>query len=90
VAGERVETIRDGHGYFNRGDTSWTRDSAAEDAVWGTTGAFPGTERVYQGPAGVEDWVRAVRSEWSAPSRWSYATPEWHACRRGMDGRSTS
>jgi ketosteroid isomerase-like protein len=63
VAGERVETIRQGHASFNRGDTSWTRERVTEDVAWGTTGAFPGMEKVYRGPDGVEEWVRAVREE---------------------------
>jgi ketosteroid isomerase-like protein len=66
VAGEHLETIREGYASFNRGDTSWAWERVTDDVAWGTTGAFPGLEKVYRGPEGVEEWVRAVREEFEA------------------------
>jgi ketosteroid isomerase-like protein len=66
VGREHLETLREGHASFNRGDTSWAQEQVAEDVVWGTTGAFPGMEKVYRGPDGVEEWVRTVREEWES------------------------
>jgi hypothetical protein len=42
VAGEHLETIREGDASFNRGDTSWARESHGGRGM-GATGAFPGT-----------------------------------------------
>lgn len=64
MPGRHEETILAAHAAFNRDDTSWAQASVAADVVWGTTGTFPGMDRVYRGPGGVEEWMRTVRKEW--------------------------
>lgn len=66
MPGEHLETLREGHASFNRGDPSWAHDSMTADVRWETTGAFPGMEKVYEGPSGVEEWIGTVMSEWEA------------------------
>ena len=64
MPGRHVETIREGHEGFTRGDLSWAKTNVAEDVEWGTTGDFPGLEGVYRGPDALEDWMQTVRAEW--------------------------
>jgi ketosteroid isomerase-like protein len=59
-----VETIREGHEGFNRGDLTWAKTSVAEDVEWGTTEMFPGLAGVYRGPDAIEEWMETVRAEW--------------------------
>ncbi len=59
-----METIREGHAAFNRGDNSWATTAAAEEVEWLPTGSFPGLEGVYRGPEAIERWMETIRAEW--------------------------
>jgi ketosteroid isomerase-like protein len=64
VPGAHVETIREGHEGFNRGDLSWAKTWVADDVEWGTAAQFPGLQSVYRGPDAIEEWMETVRAEW--------------------------
>jgi ketosteroid isomerase-like protein len=64
VPDDSLETLREGHAAFNRGDTSWPAQRCTEDVEWGTMRAFPGLEDVYRGWDGVVEWMQTVRAEW--------------------------
>jgi ketosteroid isomerase-like protein len=64
MAGEHLQTMREAHASFNRGDAAWAERLATEDVEWGTTATFPGMEPVYHGAAGVAEWMRVVLSAW--------------------------
>jgi ketosteroid isomerase-like protein len=64
VPDDPLETLREGHAAFNRGDPSWSALRCTEDVEWGTLGAFPGMEDVYRGREGVVEWMDTVRAEW--------------------------
>jgi ketosteroid isomerase-like protein len=66
VSGENLELVRRAHAAFSRGDLGGVRDAVAQDAVWGTTGLWPGVDPSYRGPDGVVRWAQAIRSEWES------------------------
>ncbi len=61
---ETIASIRRAHEAFNRGDASSAIDLATPDVEWATTGAFPGVEGVYRGPAAIQGWIDVIRSAW--------------------------
>src|SRR5918996_5917351 len=61
---ELIEKILIGHEGFNRGDFSEAKASLADDVEWGTTGAWPGLDRVYHGPDALDEWMEVLHSEW--------------------------
>ena len=64
MAGEHLETMREAHASFNRGDPAWAERLATEDVEWVTTATFPGMEPVYRGASGVAEWMQVVLSAW--------------------------
>jgi ketosteroid isomerase-like protein len=61
---ETIANLRDGYEGFNRGDPSVAIALSTPDVEWGATGAFPGIERVYQGPEAIRQWMGIIRSAW--------------------------
>ena len=61
---ELIEKILIGHEGFNRGDFSEAKASLADDVEWGTTGAWPGLDRLYHGPNALDEWMEVLYSEW--------------------------
>lgn len=61
---ERLETLRRGYEAFSQGDMSAAIGLATRDVEWGATGAFPGIEGLYRGPEVIQEWAKAVHSDW--------------------------
>jgi ketosteroid isomerase-like protein len=63
---ERIATLMHAMEAFNRGDSSGPIAISTPDVEWGAIGAFPGVERRYRGPQGIQEWMDAIRSAWEA------------------------
>ena len=61
---DRVELLRRAEAAFNT-EGSWAiEEVVTHDVEWGTTGSFPGIDRLYRGPDGMDKWRKDLKSVW--------------------------
>lgn len=63
---QKQELLRRAEEAFNTTGPWVVEDFVTEDVEWGTTGAFPGIDRVYRGVRGMDRWREDLRSVWAS------------------------